>query len=153
MESNRVDRDDAAAQLAALQADRTALADRAMQPWWYDALLGLCVFVLLGSQAFDDPVATIAGCLLGIAGLSWLVSTYQRLTGTWVNGFRAGRTRKVAAAWLVLYALVVVPAFVLHLGYGQHWVMAVAGALLGVSIAGMSRWWSRIYVAELRESL
>jgi len=153
MESSRVDRDDAAAQLAALRNDRKVLADRAMQPWWYDALLGTCVFVLLGAQALDDPVATVVGCLLGVAGLRWLVSTYRRLTGTWVNGFRDGRTRKAIAVWLVLYALVVVPAFVLHLGYGQHWAMAVAGAVLGFSIAVISRWWSRIHIAELREGL
>ncbi|MQA33968.1 hypothetical protein [Modestobacter roseus] len=150
MESNGIGRDDAVAQLAALQADRDALADRAMQPWWYDALLGGCVFVLLGAQALDHPVATVAGVLLGCAGLGWLVSTYQRLTGTWVNGFRAGRTRKAIAVWLVVYVLVVVPAFVLHLGYDQHWAMAVAGAVLGVSIALVSRWWSGIYIAELR---
>ncbi|GAB4082415.1 hypothetical protein GCU67_10580 [Modestobacter muralis] len=153
MESNRLDRDDAAAQLAVLQADRAALADRSMQPWWYDALLGSCVFVLLGAQAFDDPVVTVVGCLLGVAGLSWLVRTYQRLTGTWVSGFRKGRTRKAIAVWLVLYVLVVVPAFVLHLGYGQHWVMAVAGAVLGIALAFISRWWSRIHVAELRGAL
>jgi hypothetical protein len=153
MESNRVDRDTAVAQLASLQADRAALADRAMQPWWYDALLGSCVFVLLGAQAFDEPVVTVVGCLLGVAGLSWLVRTYQRLTGTWVNGFRRGPTRRAIAVWLVLYVLVVVPAFVLHLGYDQHWAMAVAGAVLGVSIALISHWWSRIYVAELRGEL
>ena len=153
MESNRLDRDDAAAQLAVLQADRAALADRAMQPWWYDVLLGGCVFLILGAQAFDHPVATVAGCLLGAAGLGRLVSTYRRLTGTWVSGFRRGPTRKAIGVWLVLYVLVVVPAFVLHLGYDQHWAMAVAGAVLGVSIALISHWWSRIYVAELRGEL
>jgi hypothetical protein len=153
MESNRLDRDAAAAQLAVLQADRAALADRAMQPWWYDALLGGCIFLILGAQAFDHPVVTVVGCLLGAAGLGWLVSTYRRLTGTWVNGFRRGPTRKAIGVWLGLYVLVVVPAFVLHLRYDQHWAMAVAGAVLGVSIALISRWWSRIYIAELRGEL
>ena len=37
----------AAAQLAALRSGRAAMAERAMQPWWYDALLGLLVFGLL----------------------------------------------------------------------------------------------------------
>jgi hypothetical protein len=41
MESDEVsDRDAARAELAALQSQRAALADRAVQPWWYDALLG-----------------------------------------------------------------------------------------------------------------
>jgi hypothetical protein len=38
------DRDAAAAQLAALQADREALADRVLQPWWF--VLGVAVAVL-----------------------------------------------------------------------------------------------------------
>jgi hypothetical protein len=31
--------------------------------------------------------------------------------------------------------------------------MVVAGIVMGVSIAGISQWWMRIYVAELRGEL
>ncbi len=54
MESDAIDRDTAAAQLAALRADRVALADRVVQPWWYDVALGLLLLGLLASYALDS---------------------------------------------------------------------------------------------------
>jgi len=37
--------------------------------------------------------------------------------------------------------------------FGLEWrgAMVVGGAVLGVGAALISRWWSRIYIAELRE--
>jgi hypothetical protein len=46
-----------------------------------------------------------------------------------------------------------VPALVLSQGFDQHWAMVVAGAVLGVAVAVLSRRWGRAYVAELREGL
>jgi hypothetical protein len=103
-----IDRDGAAAQLAALQADREALAGRAMQPWWYDALLGLFVFGFFASSV----------------GFPW-----------------------VPLVALVPYTLS------LELAFDVRGAMVVAGAVLGVGIALVSRWWSRIFVAELRGEL
>jgi hypothetical protein len=91
MESDAIDRDDVAAQLATLQGDRAVLGDRVLQPWWYDVV------------------------------------------------------------HVVLVVLVVlVPAFVLAQGFDQHWVMVVAGAVLGVAVAMLSRLWGRAYAARLR---
>jgi hypothetical protein len=63
---------DAAAQLAALRADRAAMAERVVQPWWYDALLGLIVFGLISSIGVRNDwvkVAVIAACLAGMYAL------------------------------------------------------------------------------------
>ena len=144
---------DAAAQLAALAADRAAMADRAMQPWWYDALLGLLVFGLLSVVAAGNPFLTIGAVAVFALGLRWLAATYQRLTGFWVDGLRPGRTRTVVRVWFVLYAVTVGPALVLALGFDVRWPLVVVAAVLGVSIALLSRWWSRIYIAELRGEL
>jgi hypothetical protein len=146
MESNDLDRDTAAAQLAALQADRAALADRVLQPWWYDVALGLLLFGFLSSYAFDSLWITFPALVVFFAGLGALVSTYRRITGVWVTiGGRA------LAVWAVLVLVVLVPAFVLAEGYDQHWAMVVAGAVLGVAVALFGRRWSRAWVAELRE--
>ena len=59
----------AAAQLAALQAGRAAMAERAMQPWWHDATLGVLVFQL------------VFGLLFGNAGYAWVAE---------ITGFAAG---------------------------------------------------------------
>ena len=143
----------AARQLAQLRADRAAMADRALQPWWYDVALGLLVFGLLSVLAVGNPFLTIGAVALFGAGLRWLVSAYQRITGFWVDGFRAGPTRKAAYVYLVVYALVVVPALVLELAFDTSWPLVVAGAVAGVTAAGTSRWFGTLYVRELREGL
>jgi hypothetical protein len=51
-----MDRATAAAQLETLQADRAALADRAMQPWWYDVSLGLLVVVVVAQFSLRNEV-------------------------------------------------------------------------------------------------
>jgi hypothetical protein len=145
MESDRIDRDAAAAQLAALQSDRAALADRVLQPWWYDVALGLLLFGFLASYAFDSLWVTFPALVLFGAGLSVLVSAYRRITGVWVSP-----GRRAMAGWSVLVLLVLVPAFVLAEGFDQHWAMVVAGAVLGVAVAVISRLWGRTYAARLR---
>ncbi|SFO12041.1 hypothetical protein SAMN05660359_01538 [Geodermatophilus obscurus] len=150
MENDAVDPDTAVAQLAALQADRVALADRALQPWWYDVLLGMAVFGLLSVVAAGNVFATLAGVALFSAGLGWLVSTYRRRTGFWVDGFRRGAMRRASSVYLVVYVLVVVPALVLALGFDRSWALVAAGAVAGVTAAVTSRWAGHLYVRELR---
>jgi hypothetical protein len=61
--------------------------------------------------------------------------------------------RRVLALWAAVVLVVLVPAFVLAEGFEQHWVMVVAGAILGIAVGGFSRYWGRVYVASLREGL
>jgi hypothetical protein len=145
MESNEIDRDDAAAQLAALDADRAALADRVLQPWWYDVLLGLLLFGFLASYAFDSLWVTFPALVVFFAGLGALIAAYQRISGVW-----ATVGARVMVLWGALVLLVLVPAFVLAEGFDQHWVMVPAGAVLGIAVAVLSRLWGRAWVAELR---
>jgi len=152
MESEELstDRAAAAAQLAALQADRERLARRVVTPWWYDACLGLTVLLLLSSISFRDSVWQF---VVGGAGLLllWGVATaYRRITGVWVNGLRRGRTRRLMWIWLALYTVVLALAAGAEFVLGLRGAMVVGGAVLGVALALISRWWMRIYVAELR---
>jgi hypothetical protein len=144
-----IDRDGAAAQLAALQADREALADRAMQPWWYDVLLGVLVFALLAT--YDLPTWARLGVLVAVcAGLGGLVAVYRGRTGTWVSGARQGVTRRVYLVWLAVAFPVFLAALAAEEVLDVDGAMLVAGAVLGAGIALVSRWWSHVYVAELR---
>ena len=140
-----VDREAAAAQLAALQADRAALADRVVQPWWYDVCLGLLLFGFLASYTFDSPWVTFPALVVFGAGLGALVAAYKRITGVWVNV-----DARAMVQWSGVVLLVLVPAFVLADGLGHHWVMVPAGAVLGVAVAVFGRRWGRAYAAELR---
>ena len=145
MESNEIDRTEAAAQLAALRADRVALADRVVAPWWYDVTLGLLLFGFLSSYALDSLWVQFPALVVFLAGLGAMVSAYKRITGVWVNV-----DAKTMALWTGLCLLVLVPAFVLAEGFDQHWVMVPAGAVLGVAVTLLGRHWGRAYAAELR---
>ena len=148
MESNELDRDAAAAQLAALQADRVALADRVVQPWWYDVALGLLLFGFLASYALDSLWVTFPALLVFAAGLGALVAAYRRITGVWVN-----TPPRVMAWWGAFVLVVLVPAFVLAEGFDRHWVMVPAGAVLGLAAGLLSRAYGRRYAAGLRRGL
>src|SRR5947209_3310414 len=121
MESKEIDRETAAAQLAALDADRSALADRVLQPWWYDVALGLLLFAFLASYAFDSLWVTFPALVVFAAGLGALVSAYRRITGVWLTA-----PRRVMAWWAAVVLVVLVPALVLSQAYDQHWAMVVA---------------------------
>lgn len=148
MESDEIGRDDAAAQLATLQADRAALADRVLQPWWYDVVLGLLLFGFLASYAADSLWVTFPALVLFGAGIGALMSAYRRVTGVWVSA-----TGWWMWVWAAMAVVVLVPAFVLAEGFGRHWVMVAAGAILGAGVAVLSRVWGRSFVARLRTEL
>ena len=151
MESNEVsDRAAAAAELAALQSRRAALAERAMQPWWYDALLGLLIAGFLASYSLRNTWVTLGALVLLLVALRAMVALYTRLTGMWVNGFRKGSTRRAIHVWLVLYAVVLGAAASAEYLLDVRGAMAVGGVVIGIGLALISRWWSRIYIAELR---
>ena len=136
---------EAAAQLAALRADREALADRVLQPWWYDVALGLLLFGFLASYAADSLWVTFPALVLFGAGIAALVSAYRRITGVWVT-----TPPRFTALWAAVVLVVLVPAFVLAEGFDRHWVMVVAGAVLGVAAGVLSRVWGRRWVDGLR---
>ena len=152
MESNGVsDRTAAEAELATLRAQRAAFADRAVQPWWYDALLGLLLFGFVSSYSLHSTWVTLVALGLFLLGIRGLVAGYRRRTGFWVSGLREGRTGRAVLVWAGFALLVLLAGFAAE----DRWrgAMVVAGAVLGVGVALVSRWWTRIYVAELRERL
>jgi hypothetical protein len=154
METNGTpDRAVAVEQLAVLQDQRSALAGRVVQPWWYDALLGLLVAGFVSSYATHDArwiTLALAGLGLGCLGL---VRVYRRRTGLWVNGLRPGATQRAVRVWLVLYAGVLAAGAVAEYLLEVRGAMVVAGIVLGVGLVLLSRWWTRLYVAELRGEL
>src|SRR4028119_1886372 len=99
MESDEVPHRDAArAEPAALQSQRAALADRAMQPGWYDALLGLLLFGFVSSYALHSNWVSLAAVVVFLLCLRGMVEVYERRTGFWVAAFRTGPARRGAGA-------------------------------------------------------
>ena len=144
----------AAAQLAALRADRVQLAERVVPPWWYDPCLGLVVFVIVSGISLRNAGWWYVAALgAGLLGLWVLVRAYKKITGLWVSGLRPGRTRRVVYVWVPGYLAVVLAGLVADQEFGVRWAMVAAGAVVGVGLTFLGRWWTRIYVAELREEL
>lgn len=143
----------AAAQLAALRAGREAVADRAMQPWWYDVTLGVLIFVLFAQFSLHNDIVSTVVPLAVIAGCLGLIQAYRRITGFFVSGYRGGRTRRLVWIWLGAAAVAFAAGYALEEGAGLRGAMVVTGAVLGVCFALLSRWWTHVYIAELREEL
>ena len=151
MESDELDdRAAAEAQLTTLQAQRAALADRAMQPWWYDAVLGLLLFGFVSSYALHDNRVSLAAVVIFLLCLRGMIALYKRHTGFSISGFRRGRTQWATAVWVVVAVVVLAAGFTADRVLDWRGAMVVAGAVLGVAVAVVSRWWTRIYIAELR---
>ncbi len=138
------DRDRAVADLAALDRDRAALADRVVPPWWFGPALGLLLFGFVASRALEASWVTGVSLVLFGVGLAGLVRLYRRTTGVWVH-----TPPTVMAAWAVVVLVVLGPAYVLD----EPWGYVVAGAVLGTAIAVLSARWTRAWQRELREGL
>lgn len=141
------DREQAAADLAALDRDRAALAEKVLQPWWFDAALGLLLFGFLSAQAIDSAWVTAPALLVFAGGLALLVRVYQRRSGVWVH-----TPPKVVFGWGAFVVVVLGPAYWLA-SDGHRWAMVVAGAVLGLTVALLSRHWGRAWQRELREGV
>ncbi|MGY2079099.1 hypothetical protein [Modestobacter sp. SYSU DS0657] len=147
-------RDQAAAQLAALQSDRAAVADRLMQPWWYDVALGLLLFGFFGSYSSRSTWVIAGALVVFLAGCAGLMAAYRRITGVWWDARKVGpvqervqrATRWWAIGFLGLYCVGAAAEFLLDL----RGAMVVVAAFLGASAGLLSRWVTRIYVAGLR---
>ena len=151
MERDDVVRDRAVADLAALQTDRAALADRLRQPGWYDPALGVLVGGFFATYSFAFPWLTLAAVPVFLGGIALLVAGYRRHTGLWVNGFNGGpSTKPVIAAWGAACLVLLVVGLALEVGFGVRYAMVVTGVVLGVAAALLSRRWTTVYQRELR---
>ena len=148
------DRAAAAAQLDALGADQAALADRIVQPWWWDVALGLGFggFVASYSSHRIWVIFVAMLCFLGLVRL--LVAVYRRTTGVWWDAREVGpvqeRVRRAARWWAPAYVGVMALGAVFDYLLDVRGAMVVAGAVVGTAVGLSSRWVTRIYAAGLR---
>jgi len=152
-----VDRQAAADQLAGLAAGRAALADRLVQPWWWDATLGLLLFAFLSTYSLHNTWVTVAATVPLAAGIAGLVVVYKRITGTWWDARKVGpvqgRVRRAMRWWFAGYLAVLALGLAAERLLDVRGAMVAAGAVLGLGAALLSRWVTRIYVAGLRAEL
>jgi len=148
------DPQDASARLAGLAVDRAVLADRLVQPRWWDVTLGLLLFGFVSSCSAHRTWVIVAAAVLLFAGIAVLKAVYQRITGTWWDARTVGpvqeQVRRAMRWWLVGYLTVLVLGCAAEYLLDVPGAMVVAGAVLGLTAALLSRWVTRAYVAGLR---
>lgn len=151
------DPQDAAARLAELQAGQERLADRVVQPRWWDAAFGLLLFVVLSSYSFHSTWVTVAVAVPCLAGIGVLMAVYQRITGTWWDARKVGpvqeRVRRAMRWWLAAYVGLLVLGCAAEFLLDVRGAMVVVGAVLGTAAGVLSGWVSRSYAAGLRAGL
>ncbi len=145
-----IDPAQAARMLAEVEAANADLARRARAPVWYHPVLGVLMGGLVAVQGQSIPLM-IGFYLVFVIGLALLVRAYKRHTGLWVSGYRAGRTRWVAAGLAVLMGLsVLAPAWLVR---AHHMTAApfVFGAFAAVVVTIGGFVWEAAFRRDLRD--
>lgn len=126
-------RDEARAALAAIDAGRTAAAERLVSPLWYHPILGILVAGYLAAVASRSVIVTFVALPIFFAGVFALVSVYKKITGLWISGFNAGR-----ASWWAA-AMGAVLAILFGLACAQVWSVwaAATTAFIAVNVFGL----------------
>lgn len=142
--TNEFDPTPPAEALAAIQATRTAVADRMVLPWYYDALYAVAVGGMVASQALPSPKSTLA--ILACVGLLLLYATaWKKKVGAWVYGTTPKNARWVAiGGGLVAGALMIVSLYAART-LGLWWVPLAMGAVAAVVAFFINRLWVRVY--------
>lgn len=144
-----MDRNEAQAALGAVNDARARLAQTMHCPPWRHAAFGAVVAVLIAANAL--PRSMFAPLFaISMAATIWLVRSDRRRTGTFVNGWRWGRTLPLSGGlFVVLLALI----FMARRGQATAFLTpqgAVAIALAFAIGTAASVLWQRVYLAELR---
>lgn len=146
-----MNRDEARAALDDMSNTTRKLAlDGPEYPLWRHAAFGVVMGMLVLSQGFEMPWGTVM-FVLSMAGVAAITMDDRRRYGTFVNGYRKGRTLPLT---LLLVGLL--------LGaMGAEYYARVSGLSLGVKLGiaagafglafAVSLIWTRIYQRELLE--
>lgn len=135
--------------LKSIAAAQSQLADSQHYPFWRHAAFGAATGLLIAASA--APQAFFAGPFIAsMAGLVWLVKYDRRRTGTFVNGWRWGRTLPIS---LILFAALLGLVFYSVRTRGDGFVskegLVATGAAFVLGTV-FSLLWQRVYINELR---
>lgn len=134
--------------LDTIRATQSGMAYQAEAPAWYAVSLSLISGGFLAVQA--APLALrVAGVAVLAAAIPLLVEAYRRKTGIWMDGFRPGRTRKVAVAAVVLALSVFAVGCYFGFVRNRSEAFLIGGAIISVITFVASIAWGRAYAREM----
>lgn len=145
-------RDDARVQLEALGAFREKLAVELVCPWWNAPVMGGLLALLTFAMSLDPPfIFVLEGLCIALIGIFYALA--RRRMGYFVNGYRRGRTRKIAIGMmLAVYAMMALSgagARVWHLAW-LPWLATLGSFAIGY---GAGLLWQRAWRADMTAAL
>lgn len=144
-----MDSNEARQALDAVQGAREHLAQAMDCPPWRHAAFGAVMATLIAANAVARPFFAPL-FVISMAATVWLVRGDRRRTGTFVNGWRRGRTLPLSGGlFVVLLALI----FMARRGHSDVFVTPQGLLAIGLAFAIgtiTSIAWQRVYLAELR---
>jgi hypothetical protein len=135
--------------LDAVQGAREQLAQAVDCPPWRHAAFGAVMAAMIAANAVPRPFFAPL-FVVSMAATVWLALGDRRRSGTFVNGWRPGRTLPLSGGlFVVLLSLI----FMARRGRSE--VLLTSQGLLAIALAfvigtAASVLWQRIYLAELR---
>ena len=143
-----VSRADAARALRQIQAARRRAGDYAL-PASYHLAVGGMFGALLAAQGLPLPwrIGVLVAVLVALAAM---IRWSRRVTGRFINGWRAGPTRWVSATLLVVFVGLTIGTVDLDATEGIRVAPLVAGLAMFVIAAAADWLWVLVYRAELR---
>ncbi|WP_408872366.1 hypothetical protein [Gluconobacter roseus] len=144
--------EDARAQLEALGAFRGKLGVELVCPWWNAPVMGGLLALLTFAMSLDPPfIFLLEGLCIALMGIFYALA--RRRMGYFVNGYRRGRTRKVATGMmLAVYAMMALSgagARVWHLAW-LPWLATLGSFAIGY---GAGLLWQRAWRADMTATL
>ncbi len=142
---------EAAEALSAMQQSRDRLAAAADCPPERHLAFAVLLGGVVAAQAAPPSGTLIIEALLG--GCVLLVIAWdRRRTGMFVNGYRAGRTRPLTFAMLLMALTLGGVGVWMKYGLGLVWGPLLCGAVVAALAYVMSALWQRVYRRELRDA-
>lgn len=149
MESNS----EAAAQaLAFIEQSRVKLAAASETPPLRHLAFAALMGVLIASPAVPLPYRFVV--LVGIfAAIAWIIRWDRKRMGMFINGYRAGRTRWVTGALLLVILPLHMLGLWLALDRGIDWAPLPLGVVAAALAYGGSVWWCRVFRREMLDGV
>lgn len=136
--------------LKTIDGVKAEVADRMDCPPTWRLAFGAVMGAMIAGQAGPPPVA-LAILALAMGAVVLMVSAMRRRMGFFVNGYRRGRTRRVAVGLLVFVESVLAVSLYLKLGRHIWWAPLVGGAIVAPVAVAASYAWQTAYRRDLAD--
>jgi hypothetical protein len=127
---------------------KAEFADKAACPPGWHFVFGALMGSVVAAQAANPPYTLYleGGVVVAVA---LLLVFWKRRMGYFINGYRAGRTRRVTATLLAVFLVVYGVSVYLKAARGLAWAPLAGAVIVFVAATWASVVWQRVYRAEL----